>query len=308
MSILVILSLLIGLPYTYTQISSHQIENEYPPLGYFETIDNIKLHYTDEGSGQTVVLLHSQPANERQFYLLKNQLKKNYRVISIDRPGMGYSENLKDKSSNRLMAQAELTSKLIQKITDDKPVVIGHSYGGALALEYALYDEKNIKGLITVNTASHPWKSDNIWLPFKIITSPFIGKIFSNTYAMIYGKLGISRTADENFPNNNPPINYIKNVGGELTLRPNTLQSYAYDAVNLKSALNIQYSKYSSLKIPITIIAGIGDRVTPNETHSFRLHEDVKHSLLIKVDGVEHSIPELRPDVIEDELLRILNM
>ena len=302
MEYIAILAFILGLPFTYTQLEVKKIENKYPPLGYFKNIDGYKIHYTDIGFGQPVILLHSQPANERQFDLLKNKLKENYRVISIDRPGMGYSEGPKINSSERLFLQAEIISKLLDKIIDEKPIVVGHSYGGALALSLALYEEKNIKKLILVNTVSHPWKGDGVWLPFKIITNPLIGKIFSQTYAMIYGKSVIDRSADDNFPDNKPTPGFVNRVGAELTLRPASLESYALDAINLKSSLSKQYKKYKNLSIPVTILAGIGDRVTPNNTHSFQLHKNIKHSKLIELSNVEHSIPELNPMKIIEEI------
>ena len=302
MEYIAILAFILGLPFTYTQLEVKKIENKYPPLGYFKNIDGYNIHYTDIGSGQPVVLLHSQPANERQFDLLKNKLKENYRVISIDRPGMGYSEGPKINSSERLFLQAEIISKLLDEIIDEKPIVVGHSYGGALALSLALYEEKNIKKLILVNTVSHPWKGDGVWLPFKIITNPLIGKIFSQTYAMIYGKSVIDRSADDNFPDNKPTPGFVNRVGAELTLRPASLESYALDAINLKSSLSKQYKKYKNLSIPVTILAGIDDRVTPNKTHSFQLHKNIKHSKLIELSNVEHSIPELNPMKIIEEI------
>ena len=119
---------------------------------------------------------------------------------------------------------------------------------------------------------------------------------------MIYGKSVIDRSADDNFPNNNPTPGFIDKVGAELTLRPKTLESYALDAINLRSSLMKQHENYKNLKLPVTIIAGIGDRVTPNEIHSFQLHKVIKHSKLIKVEDVEHSIPELNPKVILEEI------
>ena len=114
MEYIAILAFILGLPFTYTQLEVKKIEDKYPPSGYFKNIDGLKIHYTDIGSGQPVVLLHSQPANERQFELLKNTLKQSYRVISIDRPGMGYSEGPKINSSERIFVQAKIISKLFQ--------------------------------------------------------------------------------------------------------------------------------------------------------------------------------------------------
>ena len=78
MNILLILSLLIGVPYGYTQYSIAKIEKTHPPAGQFKIIDNIKMHYQISGSGPTVILLHAQPSNQEQFNKLKDVLKNNY--------------------------------------------------------------------------------------------------------------------------------------------------------------------------------------------------------------------------------------
>jgi hypothetical protein len=75
MEYIAILAFILGLPFTYTQLEVKKIENKYPPLGYFNNIDGYNIHYTDIGSGQPIVLLHSQPANERQFDIVKDQMK-----------------------------------------------------------------------------------------------------------------------------------------------------------------------------------------------------------------------------------------
>jgi len=66
--------------------------------------------------------------------------------------------------------------------------------------------------------------------------------------------------------------------------------------------LSKQYKNYGNLSLPVSILAGVGDRVTPNKTHSFQLHKDIKQSKLIEVNNVEHSIPELNPMKIVAEI------
>ena len=305
MNIILALSLLIGIPYGYTQYSAIQIEKQHPPVGQFKIINNIKLHYQIIGHGPLVVLLHSQPSNQQQFNKLKNTLQNSYTVISVDRPGMGYSDPVKDVSPKRLELQAQLIRELIKSITDEKPILVGHSYGGALALSYAIQYEDEIEGLLVINTASHPWKKSKPWLPFRIISNPIYGKLFTNTYAMIYGKMTIEASADSNFPNKKAPTNYINDTSSELTLRPKNLQSYTYDAINLRDALELQHRFYNHLTIPVTIMAGKGDSVTPNKIHSYQLNSDIKHSKLVNLDSVAHSIPELRPDLIKNEIEKI---
>lgn len=306
MNIIIALFLLVGIPYGYTQYSVTQIENNHPPEGQFKQINNLKIHYDIIGKGPTVVLLHSQPSNQKQFYKLKNILKDNYQVISIDRPGMGYSDPIKEISPKRLQIQAQLIRELLKDLKVKKPIIVGHSYGGALALSYAIQFEGSVKGLVLVNTASHPWKKGRPWLPFRIISNPIYGKLFSNTFAMIYGKINLDTSANNNFPNNKAPINYIKNTSSELTLRPKTLQSYTYDALNLREALELQKNFYNKLSIPVTIMSGNEDTVTPNSLHSYQLNIEIKQSKLVKVANVAHSIIELKPNLIKNEIEIIL--
>ena len=282
MNIIIVLFLLVGIPYGYTQYSVAQIENNHPPEGQFKLINNLKMHYDIIGKGPTVVLLHSQPSNQKQFYKLKDILKDNYQVISIDRPGMGYSDPIKEISPKRLQIQAQLIRELLKDLKVKKPIIVGHSYGGAFALSYAIQFEDSVKGLVLVNTASHPWKKGQPWLPFRIISNPIYGKLFSNTFAMIYGKINLDTSANNNFPNSKAPINYIKNTSSELTLRPKTLQSYTYDALNLREALELQKNFYNKLSIPVTIMSGNEDTVTPNSLHSYQLNSEIKQSKLVK--------------------------
>jgi len=306
MNILLVLSLLIGVPFGYTQYSINKIEKDHPPVGQFKKIDNIKMHYQILGNGPVVVLLHAQPSNLKQFNKLKNILKTNYTVISIDRPGMGYSESINEQSPERLMQQAQLIRGLVKKITKEKPIVIGHSYGGALALSYAIQFEKEISGLIVVNTASHAWKKGKPWLPFRIISNPLFGKLFTNTFAMMYGQITMSSSANSNFPNDQTPSNYIDDTSATLILRPKTLKSYATDALNLREALALQQHSYIKLTLPIIIMSGDEDSVTPNKIHSYKLHNNISHSKLIKVSEVAHSIPELKPELIKIEIEKLL--
>ena len=53
-------------------------------------------------------------------------------------------------------------------------------------------------------------------------------------------------------------------------------------------------------------MTGKEDTVTPNEIHSYQLNSDIKHSKLVEVDNVAHSIPELKPDIIKIEIEKIL--
>lgn len=92
------------------------------------------------GSGQTVVLLHSTGLSSRQWGFLVNQLEKTHRVLALDLPG--YGKNPPYDDSQPYVIADEL--KQIVALFPTEPVhVVGHSYGGFLALQLArLFPER----------------------------------------------------------------------------------------------------------------------------------------------------------------------
>ena len=74
----------------------------------------------------------------------------------------------------------------------------------------------------------------------------------------------------------------------------------------MREALALQQDFYTKLTLPVTIMSGDEDSVTPNKIHSYKLHNNISHSKLIKVSGVAHSIPELKPSLIKIEIEKLL--
>ena len=101
---------------------------------------NRVIHYvvTGKDSLSTLVFIHGSPGswNAYEEYLKDSDLQQHYRMISIDRPGFGYS-NFGDALN--LSAQAALLSEVLKKIQNGKPIcLIGHSLGGPLIIKLAV--------------------------------------------------------------------------------------------------------------------------------------------------------------------------
>ena len=106
------------------------------------------MHYRIEGreNTKTVVLLHGFLQNLSVWSALSLRLMHYYRVVSIDLPGHGYSEIFnKDRHSMEFIADCVNEVLIAEGITDC--VIIGHSWGGYVALAYAEKYEHNVKGL-----------------------------------------------------------------------------------------------------------------------------------------------------------------
>ena len=75
-------------------------ENAVPQAGQILPVTGGAIHYTDVGprDGQPLVLIHGLAGSMHNFtYALNGQLSSEYRVITIDRPGSGYSTRSDDE-------------------------------------------------------------------------------------------------------------------------------------------------------------------------------------------------------------------
>lgn len=109
------------------------------------------LHFAQTGNDSlpTLLFVHGSPGswNAYEKYLLDTDLRKKYRLISIDRMGFGYSHF--NKAQN-LQSHSDMINKFVKSIDNHKPIyAIGHSYGGPVVANMAA-DNTRINGIIII--------------------------------------------------------------------------------------------------------------------------------------------------------------
>lgn len=115
-------------------------------MSYILTRDNTKIYYEDEGSGQTILLIHGWAANRNSFIVAKKYLSKNYRVITYDLRGHGLSEVTKHGLTMESFAMD--LEDLICKIGLEDLIIMGWSMGAQVLFKYVqMYGCKRLKGI-----------------------------------------------------------------------------------------------------------------------------------------------------------------
>ena len=136
--------------------TARRVEAALPPLGRFVDVDGCRIHYLEQGSGPTLLLIHGLSGNMRNFaHSLVERLKDKYRIILVDRPGSGYSTRPR-RASATIRAQADTMARFIEALRLERPLVVGHSLGGAIALSLALNHPEKVAGLALLAPATHP--------------------------------------------------------------------------------------------------------------------------------------------------------
>ena len=130
----------------------------------FKEIDNINIYYNEYGNGKNIILLHGWGMSKDTFNDLAVNLSSNYHIIAIDLPGFGQTKIDKEMMLNEV---ARLLHKFILALNIDHPIILGHSYGGRIAMIYAsLYQ---VDKLVLVSAAGLKEKlSIDKWLKVKI--------------------------------------------------------------------------------------------------------------------------------------------
>ncbi len=98
-------------------------------------IDNVEVNYIQYGEGSDVLLLHGWGQNIQMMRPLGDNLCSNHRITIIDFPGFG--ESSEPPVAWSIRNYAVLVEKLVEKLNIKKPTVIGHSFGGRVAIYFS---------------------------------------------------------------------------------------------------------------------------------------------------------------------------
>jgi hypothetical protein len=94
-SLLIVAATLAGVTHWRASAREAAAEAAYPPTGAFLTVDGLRLHYEVKGQGPDLVMIHGASGSLRDLtFSLRDRLTDRYRVIVIDRPGLGHSDSL----------------------------------------------------------------------------------------------------------------------------------------------------------------------------------------------------------------------
>ena len=272
-------------------------EHDNPPLGQFVEIDGVKLHYLERGSGTPVVLLHGNGSMIQDFTLsgVFDSLAKTHRVIAFDRPGFGYS----DRPSGRIWdqgAQAELLHAALQKLGVEQPIVVGHSWGTMVATALALAHPESVARLVLMSGYYYP--TPRLDVPVMSMPAvPGIGTVLRNTVSPLISRVLwplIRRTLFAPAPVSQSFLRWPV----WMTLRPSQLRASAAETAMMIPGAWHRADQYAELKMPVTILAGDGDKIVDTQTQSERLHREVSHSALHVIPSAGHMVHHIAPSEV----------
>jgi pimeloyl-ACP methyl ester carboxylesterase len=280
----------------FTAFTARRVEKALPPRGKFLDLDGARIHYLDKGSGSAIVLVHGLGGQMGNFaYGVVDQLTNDFRVVLIDRPGSGYSSRSSDDAAH-LVAQAAYVAEFIRKLGLERPLLVGHSLGGAIALRVALDHPETISGLALIAPLTHV--PPHVPEPFRPldIESELVRRLLAWTVATPMGILRGAKVLKQIFYPDPVPADFPIRGGGILGLRPRSFCNVSADLVAADADLASMVERYPTIRMPVSILYGTSDNILDYRLQGESMRSKVPR-LQLKLVAGGHMLPVSAPGV-----------
>jgi pimeloyl-ACP methyl ester carboxylesterase len=254
----------------------------------FVDIQGLEVHYKDSGHGQPVfVLLHGFGASLFSWHAVVEPMIELGRVIAFDRPAFGLTErpdldNWPDVNPYSPEFQVEIVAVLLDELGIDQAILVGHSAGGTVAVNFALQHPDRVQALILVDAAIYEGGGSPAWVrPF--LRTPQMQRIGPWLVRSIADRgEGIIELAwhDTSRINQETIEGYRRPLGVDGWDRALWEFTAASRDLDLDQRLR-------ELGMPVLVITGDDDRIVPTEL-SLQLAEDIPGAELAIIPDCGH--------------------
>jgi pimeloyl-ACP methyl ester carboxylesterase len=284
---------LAGLTHWRASAREAAAEAAFPPTGQFVSVNGARLHYEIAGTGPDLVMIHGASGSLRDLtFALRDRLTDRYRVTVVDRPGLGHSDPLPQVG---LLAQARHIKAGLSQLGVTDPVVLGQSYGGSVALAWAL--DGGPRALVLVGSPSLPWPGTLD--PWYRLTSTGLGRAVAVPVVSAFvSQSYVTKTTASVFAPDPVPPGYEAHLGAALTLRRKTLAANTAQVNALRAELVSMEPRYTGLTLPVELIHGSADTIVPLNIHSGPLSDLLPNVTLTVIEGAGHMPHHAHADTV----------
>jgi len=252
----------------------------------------VKLYYSEEGKGPPLLLIHGFGASTFTWRHVAPELAKSHRVIAVDLKGFGQSDKPFDGRYS-VYDQAELLAQLIEDKDLRNLTLIGHSFGGGVALLLALEANRRLDGRITrlvlLDSIAYP---QNIPVFFRLLDVPVVSQLgvrmvppaVQTRVALQIAYFDDSKIDPEEIELYSAPL---KTAAGKHAIIHSARQIVPQDITELSE-------RYRTIELPTLILWCDHDRIVPLEV-GIKLRRTLPNSTLRLVEECGHMPQEEQP-------------
>ena len=282
----------------YNKSMKRKAEAAVPPDGTFIDIDGNRIHYVDRGrkGAPAMLLIHGLGGQMRNFAEpLLEDLERDYRLVLVDRPGSGWSKRANGASSS-LWQQAAVMARFIEALGLDRPIVVGHSLGGALALTLAAEHPHAVSRLLLLCPLTQDQDTPPVFKALEI-RSALMRRIVANTVAVPIGVARQEQVLGAIFAPEPVPAHFPVEGGAALGARCEAFFETSSDLCALEFQLPLLAERYASIRVPVRILCAQEDNLLPPNLHGIKTATQLPDGRCDIVPG-GHMLPFTQPDVV----------
>jgi pimeloyl-ACP methyl ester carboxylesterase len=269
----------------------------------FVTVNGVRLHYAEVGSGPLVILLHGFPQCWYQWRYIMSRLSSRFRLVAPDMRGYNESDRPPGTDSYDTETLACDVVDLIAALGEERAHVVGHDWGGVVAWHLASYYPERVDKLAVIN-APHPSRFAR-----ELARNPL--QALRSLYALFFQlpilpeavlRLTLRRTLPSSavvpgaFPEEALDVyeNAVAQPGAATTM-------LNYYRAAGRSGLTMEYTDMPPVQAPVLLLWGMKDRfLNPNLTEG--LEKWVPDLRVVRIEECGHWVAEEMPGVAADEL------
>ncbi len=279
----------------FTALTARRAAASFPPLGRFVEVGGARLHVLERGpadaKGSPLLLIHGLAGQMGNFtHSLLDLLASDRRVVAVERPGSGWSEVGAGQRHN-LRAQADVLAALIRELGLGRPLVVGHSLGGAVALALALDHPERVGGLALLAPLTQPVEEISPVFRGLAIRNPVARRVVAWTLATPLAIARRTAALELVFGPEPAPADFVEKGGGMLGLRPRAFLGASADLLAAADDLPGMAERYPGLTLPVGVLYGSQDRILDHELHGRGLLKQLPGADLEIIADAGHMIP-----------------
>lgn len=255
--------------------------------GDYLDVDGFPIHYTDEGSGEAVILVHGLAANADLNWRragITGLLAKHYRVVALDIRGHGLSGKSHDPKDYGV-AMAHDIIRLMDHLKIERAHLAGYSLGGFIALKCVTEHPERI---ISVAYCASGWKDpegpEDILSPYR--------RPEAQAQSRVHNGIAYSMSTADSGRFTEGPVDWIKDAIGDSLVDREAIRAMKKGFRELV----VSRDELAALKTPGICFIGTEDGLKP---YADDLHKVQPTIELVVLEGANHITTAIRPDFKE---------
>ena len=282
----------------YADISVEDLKKEYTnEHSQFIEVDEMNVHYRDEGEGFPIVLIHGTAASLHTWDAWTDELKKTNRVIRMDLPAFGITGPNKNADYS-IGAYTTFLHSFLEKLKLEKFHIAGNSLGGNIAWNYTADYPNKVEKLILVDASGLPTNKSQPAI-FKMAKTPILNSLF----LYITPRFLIKKNIEEVYEDDSKITDELINRYHKMALRVGNRKAFIDRAkTDFKLDTQVNLEKLKSIQTPTLLIWGAKDLWIPL-ANGIRMNEILVNSKLEVLENSGHVPMEENPI----ESLKLMN-